>query len=301
MTQRLAIFVALCLVVIGILRYSPDAAAVLTTGATQRLTVYSGAMTISPQRHCSVDIGTLCSTDASCPVNQRCVGTMEIGAAGVDITADQDIKLLPSVQPGQPPAQSTYFSGTPGTNVQNLTVSGDVDIMTAGKAVCMQGVCKTSWNRNLENWTERSTGTYSFLQPTVITRGVSIGALTGNSADMYSAGTAVSAQGLTAANHAGMAAYFHGSVQSVGTLTVWGSMTGSGPGTVWNAGNDGQGSGLNAHMLDGVPATMRHGFACDATVCVCFKGTPTHHSSIDMTATRCIPLFAGPTIPSQPW
>jgi len=321
MRRRTAIIISAAVAALGVWRVAlPVLSAPLSTGATQRLTVYGGAITITPGRHCSIDVGTSCTADSSCPVNEWCVGTLELGASGVDITSDTDIVIRPGTVPGRhcsidvgtsctidtdcPTGQTctvstathpTRFSGrNVVNNIQDLTVSGNVSLMTDGKAMCLQGTCRTAWNRNLENWVERNvnmeTWTLKFIEPTDLTRGVSIG----TAAASFTAGTAVTAEGLFAANHntAGKAATFTGNIWNIQDLTVWNTMTANSV-AIYSEQNDGNSSKLDATKLDGVIATLRHGYACDATVCVCFNGTPTHHGNIDIAQTRCIPLYAG--------
>ncbi len=296
MRQRTACIISAVIVVLGAFRVALPAWSATLSGAAQRMTVYGGAVTITPGRHCSVDIGTSCTTDSFCPLNQRCVGTLEFGAAGVDITSDMDIVLRPGTAPSSGAVvHSTAFSGSGSTsNIQNLTVSGNVSIMNAGKAICLQGVCKTAWNRNLESWIERSVSmgswTLKFLEPSDLTRGVSIGA----PGAAFTAGTAVNADGLFAANRGGgYAASLGGNIVKIQDLLVLGRITMNPSVQPFSDQNDGLGSGLNASKLDGVAVTLRNGYACDATMCVCFKGTPTHHANIGMNQADCIPLYAG--------
>ena len=316
MRQRTAIILSCVIVVLGAFRVAVPAFSATLSGAPQRLTVYGGALTVM-QRHCSVATTTSCTTSANCPSGQTCVGTLELGATSTDLASDTAIVFRPGTVPGlhcsistaipcttdaSCPSEETCtaavsdpskFTGrNASSTVQDLTISNNLHLTTVGKAVCLQGSCKTAWNSGFESWAEQwipmGTWTQKVLVPVDLALGVSVGSATRRT----TSGTAVSTEGLLAMNIAeGTAATFNGNVRNIMDLTVRNDIRGSGS-PVWTGRNDGQGSGLDAMKLDGVAVTLRNGNDCGATACVCFTGTPARHANIDLTATRCIPLSA---------
>lgn len=276
MTKRTAMLVS-SLLVIGTLRFAMPASSSVLSSANQRLSVYGGVVTVTSPTDLLPD-----------GVTPR---TLELGAFGTDIVANDDIIL----RPGATTNTLTKFIGR-GTSVQDLSISGNLSLANDGKTVCIGSYCRSSWSRIPEHWTPKTINygawTHEFLQPVEINDGVRIG----SSVSPFANGTAVNADGLYVTNHAGgYAAYLTGNVADIGILTVYGTIFVNGK-KPFAQNYQGVGTGLDADSLDGLDATVHYGYTCDATACACLYGTPTNHAAINVKTASdrpyCIRLFA---------
>jgi len=279
MNTKRATIVGIVIVIVGITRFAlPARSTVLSPGATQRLSVYGGVVTITPGE--------------TIPPDNTTERTLELGSTGTDIASNDDIVL----QPGNTSTTGTRFIGKGGV-LQALAISGSLSLETNGKEVCIKDVCRSSWSRVAEHWKPLTLSygawQHTILQPIDINEGVRIG----TSSQRFMNGTALTADGLFATNRSGgNAATLSGNIENISQLTVYDKVTVSYR-EPWSQKNQGTGSGLDADKIDGADVTLRIGYICDATACVCFNGSPTNHLNISLKTSdtypyRCIRLFA---------
>ncbi|MFH0828927.1 MAG: hypothetical protein V1907_01990 [Candidatus Kerfeldbacteria bacterium] len=278
MRTRRATIVGIVIVIVGIARFAfPAHSTLLSPGATQRLSVYGGIVTITPG-------------DTMPDGTER---ALALGSLGTDITSNDDIIL----QPGGTDTTGTRFIGTEDGLLQNLAISGNLSFETVGKEACIKGVCRSSWSRVPEHW-QSVTLSYSGGQRTVLQPiNINEGARIGTSTQRFTNGTALTADGLFATNRSGgNAATIGGTIENIQALTVYDKVTISYR-EPWSQKNQGAGTGLDADTIDGAGVTLSPGYICDATACVCFYGRPTNHQNSlletsDTLPYRCIRLFA---------
>lgn len=265
-TLRLSSIVV-AVVIVGVVRFGPEArSSTVTPNVTQKLTVYGGVVTVTPGGSGN--------------------STLELGANGTDLISSGNLVIRPQNSPLQ--ANTTRFVGG-GSNVQSLSVSGDLKLTTTGRQICLQGNCRSSWAGG-NFWSERLAGTTFieyWLEPTALSRGVRIGDPTAP----FTGGTPLTVASLNANNAGGgAAARFIGNVQNIANLYYYESLKVNGA-EAWNEDNDGRGSGLDADNLDGVTVAFAKGntLACHATFCLCFLGVPVHHrNSITNINNECL-------------
>lgn len=280
MIKRTAILAAV-LISISMVRFVQIARSSVLSTADQRLTVYRGVVTVTSPTDLLPD-----------GVTPR---TIEFGAYGTDIVANDDIVL----RPGVTNSTLTRFIGR-ANSVQDLSISGNLSLATNGKTVCIGPYCRSSWSRVPEHWESKTINygawSHTFLEPETISDGIRIG----TSVTPYTNGTAINADGIYVTNHSGgYAAYITGNVGDIGLLTVYGTILINSR-RPFAQNYQGAGTGLDADNLDGLDATVHYGYTCDATACFCLYGTPTNHSTIDVKSASnrpiCVRMFASDSL-----
>ncbi|MBI4092862.1 MAG: hypothetical protein HY420_02975 [Candidatus Kerfeldbacteria bacterium] len=278
---RTGLAVAAVLSMIGFLRLAlPAWSATITPGANQKVTVYQGVAIVAPG-----DPGA---------------SIMEIGNAGRDIASTGSIFL----RPNSTGSGTRFYQCTAGScfGLQNLDLTGD---LTIGKDLCFfGGDCRSSWPPGTTEW--KLINVFGpVLQPKVLTNAVHVGSpgspVQGGPALNVAAPGGVATYVNRGSGYAGL---FDGNVSTTADVKVYGTITSNGR-PVWDASNDGQGSGLDAGKIDGMVVRYETPDRCtdgrdqqEHLYCLCFSGrqadgiTPLPGAdSLGRDFYRCAPLF----------